>query len=126
MAKSESVAGTERDPQRLFTRVELNGEEYKLIYTFGSLAEAEKLCGCNLLQGILKWNEMSAVQLRGLLYAALRTLQPKMTLEQVDSLLSHVDDVAAAMSALLDAYNVSMRKSTPVPTEGGSSPPATN
>ena len=58
--------------------LEIDGQTYQLVYDFNAIAEAERLCGANLLYGITAvfLNALTASQLRGLLYAALQSVQP--------------------------------------------------
>lgn len=56
----------------------IDGTRYELACDFNTLADHEPVAGCNLLHAIpaLLLNTLSAVQLRGLLYASLQRFQP--------------------------------------------------
>lgn len=73
--------------------VEVEGKKYDLAYSFNVIADVEAEAGCNLLDGLRDLANMSAMQLRGLLCAALRAVDPKsksrITVEQVSSLLRY-------------------------------------
>jgi len=106
MAK-KSVAGTVKDPTVKFTTLTVDGEEYKLAYSFNSLAVAEADAGCNLLMGLASFNNLSAVQLRGLLFAALLIAHPEITVDEAGSLI-RIDTLLDVTRALGDAYSLSM------------------
>jgi hypothetical protein len=56
----------------------IDGTTYELACDFNTLADHEPVAGCNLLHAIpaLLLNTLSAIQLRGLLYASLQKFQP--------------------------------------------------
>jgi hypothetical protein len=117
MAK-KSVAGTPADPTVQFTPVVIAGQTYQLAYKFNALAEAERLTGCNLLQGMggLILGGMTALQFRAMLYAGLQKAYPETTLEQAGDLIEAamkdgtVNDIK---EALLTSYGVSFEKTDP-------------
>ena len=133
MARRPTVAGTAADPTIEFAKLKVDGKEYRLVYDFNAIAEAEDICGCNLLQGMFRMGgEWSAKQIRGLLYAALRIAQPEITLEQVGDLV-RLDTLVSIPTALIEAYNLSMPEAKRLkleenPPEGGGTenPPETN
>jgi len=113
MAK-KNVAGTTADPVVKFATLKVDGTEYKLVYDFNAIAEAEALTGLNLLTGMINlWQDLTATKLmgasivRGLLYAALR---PKLDLEAVGHMI-RVDTLTDIVAAIREAYAESM----PVP-----------
>jgi hypothetical protein len=61
---------------------------YTLVYDFNEIADAEAVTGVNLLSAVSDMQNMSAVQLRGLLYACLKTEHPKVLVTEAGDLLS--------------------------------------
>jgi hypothetical protein len=104
-----SVAGTAADPTIQFAKLELDGETYKLAYSFNAIALAESVSGCNLLEGLRNLSNLSAGQLRGLFYAALSVADPKITIEQAGALIA-VDATHSITDAIVEAYILSMPK----------------
>jgi hypothetical protein len=109
MARKNTVAGTEKDPNIQFAKLKLNGQEYKLAYSFNAIAEAESIAGCNLLAGLENLSSLSALQLRGLLYAglAVANLKPRISLEEAGAMI-RLDTIGPITSALAEAYVLSM------------------
>jgi hypothetical protein len=87
------------------------GETYRLIYSFNAIAEAETEAGCNLLHGISAalLNTMSAAQMRGLFYAALKPFQPAMTLAVAGAMI-RIDTLPDIFEAISEAYKLAMEK----------------
>jgi hypothetical protein len=103
----KSVANTAADPTIQFAELEIDGVKYKLAYSFNAIAEAEAVAGCNLLEGLRHMAvDVSAAQLRGMLYAAMTVAQPKVTLEQAGKLI-RLDTLPAITLALGEAYYLS-------------------
>jgi hypothetical protein len=115
-----NVAGTVADPTIEFVPITIKGREYSLCWDFSAICEAEKLTGCNLLQGIagVMLHTMTAAQFRGLLYAAMLKAQPNTTLLDAGSLLS-IESMSDIREALLKAYGVSMPEKPKDPPEPG-------
>jgi hypothetical protein len=117
------------DPLVEFATLRIDGESYNLVYDFNAIAEAEKLAQCNLLHGIasLLASGATAMQLRGLLYAAMRKAHPKMTIDKAGELI-RIDTMPDIYEALGEAYRNSMpeaKKLAEDPTAGGDGgPPA--
>jgi hypothetical protein len=107
MAFKKTVAGTVLDPTIQFSSITIDEQTYKLCYSFNSLAIAEKNAGCNLLRGIESLQDLSAIQLRGLLYAALLVAHPDITIEQAAHLI-RIDTLGPVTLALAEAYTLSM------------------
>ncbi len=61
---------------------------YTLVYDFNELADAEAVAQTNLLQAVSSLQNMTAVQMRGLLYACLKTSHPLVLLKEAGDLLS--------------------------------------
>jgi hypothetical protein len=108
MAK-RSVAGSAADPTIEFATLSIDDVEYKLAYSFNAIAEAESVTGCNLLRGLESLTDLSATQLRGLLYAAMTVAHPEFTIEQVGHLI-RLDTIGPVTTALAEAYSLSMPK----------------
>ena len=102
-----SVAGTAVDPTIQFSTLVIGEKAYKLAYSFNAIAEAEAVAGCNLLSGLLILHDLTALQLRGLLYAALTVAQPETTLDEAGKLIT-IDAMYAITEALAQAYSLSM------------------
>jgi hypothetical protein len=109
MARRESVSSTALDPTIRFASLEIDDKSYKLCYDFNAIAEAEKVAGCNLLQGMaaVLINGMSATQVRGLLYAAIRKAHPKMSIEECGKLV-RVDTLQEIRDVLVVCYRESV------------------
>jgi len=124
MAK-RTVADTVLDPTVKYATLEIDGTSFKLAYDFNAIAEAEKVAGCNLLLGLAKIliSGADASQIRGLLYAALRKAQPKMTIDDAGTLI-RIDNLVDIQNAILEAYRLSMpeAKKNEDPTEAGPEP----
>jgi hypothetical protein len=105
-----TVAGTENDPTVEFTDLTIDETTYHLVYDFNAIAEAEKLCGIGLLHGIaavLSSGAVTAGELRGLLYAALRKAHPKITLSAAGHLV-RLDTMPGITNALAGAWIASL------------------
>lgn len=124
------------DPLVEFVKLEIDGQEYLLAYDFGAIAEAEGIVNkgrnpdeerCNLLRAsfAVLVTALDARELRGLLYAALRKAQPRMTMQQV-SALCRLDTIARIHDALQRAWSASMpeNKRGDPPAAGGEATPA--
>lgn len=98
--------------------LEIEGQKYQLVYDYNAIADAETVCGgqVNLLHGVsaMFLNTMSALQLRGLLYAALKPLQPDLTLSEAGALIK-IHTMPAIMSAISEAWALSMPEVPPDP-----------
>jgi hypothetical protein len=103
----KSVASTALDPTIQFATLTIDGELYKLVYSFNAIAKAEGVTGCNLLNGLLSLESLSAVHLIGLLYAALSVAHPDMTVEKAGELV-RLDTISSITQALAEAYALSM------------------
>ena|SRR3569832_908390 len=122
MPKRSTVAGTANDPNIQFAKLEVDGKAYKLCYSFNSIAVAESVAGCNLLKGLESLTDLTAVQLRGLLYAALSVAHPDLTVEDAGTLV-RLDTIGSITTALAEAYTISLPASKKKPvdeTEGKS------
>ena len=116
MAK-KSVAGTVADPAVRFATLKIGEKEYKLAFDFNAIAEAERVCGVNLLAGGLTFNPPpSANQFRGLFYAALSVADPEVTVEAAGRLITF-QSLGPITRALMDAYGVSMPEPASNPTK---------
>ena len=113
--KRPSVAGTSADPTIKFSKLDIDGEVYNLAYSFNAIAMSEKLCGCNLMQGIASFllDTADAQQYRGLLHAALSVAyrtkenQPVFSLQHAGAMI-RIDTLPDIRLALIEAYNLSM------------------
>lgn len=105
--KKATVAHTAADPTLRFAKVGVNGKTYKLAFSFNAIALAEAHSGANLLAGIENLMSLSASQFRGLLYAAITTAHPKMTLQDTGNLITFTT-LGSLKDALAEAYVLSM------------------
>ena len=127
MSKNKTVAGTPQDPTIKFVEVELNGKAFKLCYDFNSIAIAESLTGTNLLAAITL-TSITANQFRGLFYASLLKAQPKITLADIDGLLT-LPNTGKIYDAISRTWEAAMPKPESDPneqTEDGSDLPESN
>ena len=122
MAK-KTVAGTAADPTIQFATLKAGEREIPLAYSFNSIAEAERVAGCNLLEGLDNLESLTALQFRGLLYAAMRVADPKVTIEQAGDLI-HFGNTGVIASALAQAYRLSMPEKKKDPIGADDAPPA--
>src|ERR1700735_1433665 len=87
--------------------LEIDGQKYELVYDYNAIAEAEIETGngVNLLHGIAAFmlRTMSALQLRGILYASLKPRQPDITLQQTGALI-RIDTMQAISKAVNEAW----------------------
>lgn len=132
-----SVAKTPADPVVEYVPLEIDGETYRLAWDFNAIAEAEQIINAgipdpryqvNLLQGVARVliSAPTASQLRGLLYAAMRMAQPKITIEKAGALV-RIDTTQDIVNGLARAYNASCpdgKKILADPIDGGGEPPA--
>jgi len=112
---ARTVAGSRKDPTIQFATLTLDGQEYKLAYSFNAIAEAENRAGCNLLSGLQDLRDLNAQQLRGLLYAALSVAHPKITVEEAGDMI-RLTTITTITDALAAAYILSLpekKKSDP-------------
>lgn len=94
-----------------YSTLKIDGEEYRLGYDFNELCEAEGLTGCNLLAGMqgLADTGVTASQLRGMLFAALRACpydgmpEPVALLKKCGGLI-RADTIGPIMVALGESY----------------------
>ena len=106
-SKPRSVAGTINDPTIKFADLTIDDQHFKLGYSFNSIALAEAETGTNLLSGLQSLTDLNAIQLRGLLYAALMIAHPDMTPDDAGALI-RLDTLADCTMALASAYQLSL------------------
>jgi hypothetical protein len=117
MAKTVSIAGNpEIDPTLPKIEIKLGKETYFLCFTFGALALAQKNLRsvgveCNLLHA-LDLSSMDASQVVPLLYAALISHQPKITLDKVASLVTF-KNLGMIFEGIAQAYGASLADPSP-------------
>jgi hypothetical protein len=108
MAKSKPSIVKSIQPS---AKLEIDGRKYELVYDYNAIAEAEIETGngVNLLHGIAAFmlRTMSALQLRGLLYAALKPRQPEITMQQTGALI-RIDTMQAISAAINEAWGLAM------------------
>jgi len=98
-------------------KLTIDGVEYQVSYDFNRICEVEKSAGCNLLEALGNLMNLSAAQLRGLLFAGIECNGQRFTLAQVGALI-RVDTISAIELALAQAYRLSL----PEQTEGTPDP----
>lgn len=107
--------------------LEIDGQKYELVYDYNAIAEAEVATGggCNLLHGLMAPSSMTAVQMRGLFFAALRTRHEDLSIGEAGRLL-RVDTIAEALRAIGESWALSMPepKANPPKAAGGEQPPS--
>ncbi len=117
MAKNIKIAGNpEIDPTLPKIEIKLGKETYYLCFTFGALALAQKNLrdvgvDVNLLHA-LDLSTMDALRLVPLLYAALLSHQPKITLDKVTSLVT-IKNLGMIFEGIAAAYGASLADPSP-------------
>ena len=105
--------------------VPIDGTDYRLVYSFNAIAEAEERAKCNLLHGLSATllNTMTAGQLRGMFYAALRANHADLTIDQAGGLI-RLDTLPGIVKAIGEAFVLSMPDAKKNPTGAGANAPA--
>lgn len=112
MAKTVKIAGNpEIDPTLPKIEIKLDGKSYFLCFTFGALALAQahlKAAGidCNLLHA-LDLTSVDPIRLPLLLYAALITHQPTMTVAEATALVT-MKTLGPIYEGVIKAYGASL------------------
>ena len=88
--------------------VPLTINEWKMLlaYDFNAICEAEPAAGCNLLAALENLGDLTAIQLRGLLYAGIVST-PRPSIRECGAMI-RVDTIGPITSALATAYNLSI------------------
>src|SRR5580692_7793353 len=103
------------------SKLSIDNKELLLAYDFNAIADAEESAGCNLLAALENLTNITATQLRGLLYAAIVS-EPRLTLREAGDLV-RVNTISVVTNALADAYNLTLAEE---PAKGpAAEPPAT-
>ncbi|HXI88453.1 MAG TPA: hypothetical protein VNH18_14675 [Bryobacteraceae bacterium] len=84
---------------------------YKLTYDFNAICDAEAVTGCNLLQAQIRLKNLSATEVRGLLYACLKPAYPAVLLSEAGDLLSR--DLETVSGALAEALGIVKSENIP-------------
>jgi hypothetical protein len=93
--------------------LKINGKDLLLAYDFNAIAEAEPVAGCNLLAALEDLNNITALQLRGLLYAAVVSVAVdgknalRLTIQECGDLV-RMDTIAPVTDALAEAYKLTL------------------
>ncbi|MCU1251531.1 MAG: hypothetical protein JWQ49_4560 [Edaphobacter sp.] len=117
MAKPEKIAGNpEIDPTLPKIEIKLGKETFFLCFTFGALALAQKNLrsigvDCNLLHA-LDLSSLDASQLVPLLYAAMISHQPKISVDKVISLVT-IENLGLIFDGIAHAYGASLADPSP-------------
>jgi hypothetical protein len=110
---SSAVAGQPGlDPLLPSVCLRVGGKDRHLCYDFNAIAQAEKLTSINLLAARVNFHDLSAGQMRGLLWAALITEDPAITLEQVGKLI-HLGNMRMINLALAETWLQSVPEDVP-------------
>lgn len=117
------------DPNVANVEVTIDGQTYKLAFTFGALATAESLLRkaghvVNLLKA-LDFNSLGASDIVPLLYAAMLHFQPKTTVEDVTSMVSFQnlgDIIQGLRDAFIACMAVTEKKDESVPEQNSATP----
>jgi hypothetical protein len=121
MAKNHKIAGDASiDPTLPKVPLKLGKETYFLCFTFGALATAQKNLrdigvNVNLLHA-LDLSDMDALKLVPLLYAAMLSHQPKITLDKVTSLVT-LKNLGSIFTSIAQAYSDSLAEPSEEETE---------
>jgi hypothetical protein len=112
--KVAGVPGT--DPTMPLVSIELAGNTYYLAFTFKAMALAQKNLrdigvDCNLIKA-LDFGMIDAEKFAPLLYAALITHQPSLTVQQVVDFVT-LDNFVEVYTKIIEAYTASIAKPAP-------------
>jgi hypothetical protein len=110
MAKKQSSSTGLLNPTINWTKVNLNGIEYKLCFDFNALAKAEEETGIDMLKAV-RFDHMTALQYRALLYCALLKNHPTLSIEDAGNLCTTAFEngtLKTITDAILSAYGMSM------------------
>lgn len=131
MAKARPAAV---DAVQTSAKLTIDGKTYELVYDFNAIAEAERICGANLLHGIAATflNTLGAAQMRGMLYAALQPRYPYrpvagdreasgISLADAGRMI-RVDTIERIVKALEKAWELSIPEPSPDPPDAGEIP----
>jgi hypothetical protein len=102
----KTVAGTASDPTIDYVKLSLNGKDYRLAFDFNSLAVAEQETGMDMLRAV-RFENLSVLQYRALLYAALLKAQPTITITDAGNLCT-MANLGKITDGILSAYGISM------------------
>jgi len=94
------------DPTQPPVKVILSGETYSLLYSFSAICTAEELTGMELLESITLQG-LSARKYAAMLYSALLTYHPDITLDEVRALIT-VANLSTISNGLVAAWVGSM------------------
>ena len=106
------------NPTVRFANITIDETEYKLAFSFGALAKAEKQTGCNLLSGMVSASNVldtgfpGASVLLGMFWAALSVANPDMTLDDAGALIT-ADNVAKVWEVVQEAQALSSKEYKP-------------
>lgn len=81
-------------------------KERRLLFDFNALAQMEKVTGKSFLSGEL-WDNLSATDVRALVWAGLLDEDPEITLEEVGKML-HMGNAMKMLEAVKEAWDLSM------------------
>lgn len=105
-----TLAAAAKVPSAKTATLAIDSETYRLALDFNALADAEPVTECNLLGAIRAMGTgggVSARQLRGLLYAFLRPLQPAITFAESSSII-RLDTMGRILTAIGNAITLSL------------------
>jgi hypothetical protein len=106
--KKQSKTGSQTAVNIAKTAVlELDGKQHRLVYDFNAICAAESVAGCNLLHALENLGDLTGMQLRGLLYAAMKPFSADVTIEEV-SVMIRLDAIGAITKSLAEAYALSV------------------
>ena len=109
MPKKNQVAGTVgQDPTLPNVSLILGGVERHLCYDFNAIVQVELLTGINLLKSAI--TELSATNLRALLWSALLKENPDLTIDEVGSWIT-LQKAAFIHQAIITAWFGSVEES---------------
>jgi hypothetical protein len=120
--KTKKVASI-TDPTQRAAKLTLDGEIYKMVFTFAALAEAEdRLVASdpevNLLFNLPRLRMRST---RVLFAASMMTHHPKIAFEDAENLVTRENSLAV-MTAIVEAWNLSMPETKAKPDEDTQDP----
>ena len=106
------------NPVVRYASITIDETDYKLAFSFGALAKAEKQTGCNLLSGMVSASNIldsgfpGASVVLGMFWASLSVALPDITIDEASALIT-ADNVAEVWTAVQEAQALSSKTYKP-------------
>lgn len=102
----KQIAHTTNDPTIDFTPLVIDGESYRLAFSFNSICLAERATGLNLLHAI-QTQSLDSNQFRAIFFAALAVAHPSMTVEKAGNIIGF-DTISLITEKISACWTASM------------------